>query len=254
MKNANLKKIGSQTAKRGFRNEIYVLEKFNNWQKDQLAQKWLKAMGYVIDEIENVKAIKLSNKYKADIQVKLTIYTEQNISIENLSIKLVSNPKGYNQVDKRWVDKYKEIWNIPDDIARLLKMFTGEISPDCCYQLKDKRRMFFNEMTLKDQQKILIFFSKNKKIIISDILKGRGEFSADWMLVILKIKDRNQWILKSIHYVMQLFSKDEVVITPRGNLKIGKITVQRKGGDGGRKTATMLQFKINPIQLFFSFL
>lgn len=34
------------------------------------------------------------------------------------------------------------------------------------------------------------------------------------------------------------------------NLKIGKITMQRKGGDNGRETAKMLQFKINPAELF----
>ena len=33
-------------------------------------------------------------------------------------------------------------------------------------------------------------------------------------------------------------------------LKIGRITMQRKGGDAGRETAKMLQFKINPVQLF----
>lgn len=34
------------------------------------------------------------------------------------------------------------------------------------------------------------------------------------------------------------------------NFKIGRITMQRKGGDNGRKTAQMLQFKINPAALF----
>jgi hypothetical protein len=40
------------------------------------------------------------------------------------------------------------------------------------------------------------------------------------------------------------------MITKGGNLKIGRITMQRKGGDGGRDTAKMLQFKINPMTLF----
>ena len=31
---------------------------------------------------------------------------------------------------------------------------------------------------------------------------------------------------------------------------VWKITMQRKGGDGGRITANMLQFKINPAELF----
>ena len=35
-----------------------------------------------------------------------------------------------------------------------------------------------------------------------------------------------------------------------GNLRIGRITMQRKGGDAGRATAKMLQFKINPVLLF----
>ena len=39
-------------------------------------------------------------------------------------------------------------------------------------------------------------------------------------------------------------------MTPRGSLKIGRITVQRKGGDNGRKTANMLQFKIDPTEIF----
>ena len=34
------------------------------------------------------------------------------------------------------------------------------------------------------------------------------------------------------------------------SLKIGKIGMQRKGGDGGRDTAKMLQFKVNPVELF----
>ncbi len=33
-------------------------------------------------------------------------------------------------------------------------------------------------------------------------------------------------------------------------MKIGRITVQRKGGDNERKTANMLQFKINPTEIF----
>jgi len=41
-----------------------------------------------------------------------------------------------------------------------------------------------------------------------------------------------------------------VRITNQGSLKIGKITMQRKGGDAGRGSAKMLQFKINPVELF----
>lgn len=51
---------------------------------------------------------------------------------------------------------------------------------------------------------------------------------------------------------MNLFGSGEVEITKQGNLKIGKIGMQRKGGDGGRKSSQMLQFKINPVELLKS--
>ncbi|STO99978.1 type II R-M system restriction endonuclease [Helicobacter canadensis] len=58
-----------------------------------------------------------------------------------------------------------------------------------------------------------------------------------------------QWILKPINEVINFYS-GEVRITEKGSLKIGKITIQRKGGDGGRESAKMLQFKLNPCELF----
>ena len=250
MKKTDLKVIGSYTAKGGFENENSIVAKFNNWKNNKDAQKWLVIMGYKLAEIEEVKAVKISNKYKTDVQVQITVYIKTAISTENLSIKLVSNPTGFNQVDKRWVKKYTEMWNIPKDIVQILKLFTGEALPKNYKSLKDKRRVFLNEISIKNQKKIVDFFSKNKILIISDILKGRGKYSAGWMLVILKSKDSNKWILKSINHVMNFFAEGTVKITSKGSLKMGRITVQRKGGDAGRETANMLQFKINPVKLF----
>ncbi len=181
--------------------------------------------------------------------MRITIKLKHQEDLQNLQVKLVSNPRGFNQIDKRWVDKYVELWNIPTDIAKILKAFTGEIKPTK-KGLKDKRRMLLTEMDKNDQDKVVNFFEKNKILIISDLLKGRGEFSADWVLVILRINKKSAWILKSINEVMNVFGSDDIRMTDRGSLKIGKILMQRKGGDNGRKTAQMLQFKINPVELF----
>ena len=247
----DLAKLGSETAKGGFRNEKDVIGRFNNWTKDEVAQKWLKAMGYKISDIEYVKASKVRGQYKADIQVRvrIVIKLKSQEDLQNLQVKLVSNPQGFNQIDKRWVDKYVELWNIPQDVARILKLFTGEIKPTK-KGLKDPRRMLLTEMGKSDQEKILNFFEKNKILIVSDLLKGRGEFSADWILVILKTNGESKWVLKSINEAMNVFGSGDVRITNQGSLKIGKIGMQRKGGDNGRDTAKMLQFKINPVELF----
>jgi len=166
-----------------------------------------------------------------------------------LQVKLVSNPQGFNQIDKRWVNRYVELWNIPDDIIKLLKLFTGEIKPTK-KNLKYSKRMLLSEMDKNDQKKIINFFEDNKILIVSDLLKGRGEFSADWVLVILKANNESRWILKSINEAMNVFGNGDIRITLQGSLKIGKIGMQRKGGDNGRDTAKMLQFKINPVELF----
>ena len=47
-------KLGSETAKNGFKNEKDIVLKFNNWKKDNEAKKWLKVMGYKLSEIEYV--------------------------------------------------------------------------------------------------------------------------------------------------------------------------------------------------------
>ena len=143
------------------------------------------------------------------------------------------------------------MWNIPKDIENILRLFTGKTEPRNKKMLKDQRRMLLTEMPPSDQEKIIRFFSKNKILVVSDVLKGRDKFAADWMLVILK-KDRDsyEWVLKDINTVMNIFGQGDVRITKQGSLKIGQIGMQRKGGDAGRESAKMLQFKINPCLLF----
>jgi hypothetical protein len=240
--------LGSQTAKNGFLNEDDIVIKFNNWAIDEDAKKWLLIMQYSLDNIEYVKALKL-NGFKTDVQVQVTVKLKNAIDAQNLQVKLVSNPKGFNQIDKRWVDKYVEMWNIPTVIVSIFKRYTGELNPTIAHP-KDKRRMFANEFSEVEQTQILKWLNQNKSLIVSDILKGRGQFSAEWMLVAQKTKTNSRWILKPMNFCLNHFGNGEVIITKKGNFKIGNIGMQRKGGDGGRKTANMLQFKVNPAELF----
>lgn len=240
--------LGSQTAKEGFKNEKDIVAKFNNWQFDKEAKLWLEIMGYDLKEIEVVKAVTIAG-HKTDVQAQVTIKLKEAIDVQNLQVKLVSNPKGFNQIDKRWTDKYVEMWEIPESITELLKLYTGEILPKIS-EPKDKRRTFANEFSVQDQKQLLTWLEENKSLIVSDILKGRGQFAAEWMLVAQKTAKEARWVLKPMNFCMNYFGYGEVLISERGTFKIGRITMQRKGGDGGRKTAQMLQFKINPAELF----
>lgn len=249
MNNNNIKdlvKRGSATAKGGFRNEDDVVDKFNNWEKDEDARKWLIIMDYNLNEIEKVEAVKITGSHKTDVQVKIKIYLKNIIAAENISVKLVSNPSGFNQIDKRWVDKYVELWSIPAKITKALKLFTGETKPRK-KRLKDSRRMFIDEMDKKTQKEIIDFFESNKFLVVADILKGRDKLAASWMLIY--IKPSNLWTLLPISLVINFYGNGEVCVSRDGSIRIGRITMQRKGGDSGRPTANMLQFKINPAQI-----
>jgi DNA-cytosine methyltransferase len=243
-------KLGSKTAKDGFKNEYFVVSCFNDWKNNHYAQKWLDVMGYHLEEIETVEAHKIDGSYKSDVQVEIRVLIKLKhlTDIQNLQVKLVSNKSGFNQIDKRWVETYQELWNMSNNVVRILKYFTGELEP---YKknTKDSRRMFVDELSQQDQETLFGFLKDNQTLIINDILKGRGKFSAEWMLVIIKDKYPMKWALKSINEVLNFFGNGEIKISPRGSINIGRITMQRKGGDNGRPSANMLQFKIDPTKL-----
>lgn len=204
-------------------------------------------MGYSIENIEYVEAQKLPNKYKSDVRVRVRIGLKHKKleDFQNLQIKLTTNLKGFNQIDKRYVSKYKNLWSIPDDISNLLKFFTGELLPNR-KNTKDTKRMYMNEFSNFQKCKIINFFEKNKIMIVNDLIRGSGIFSADWILVIFKKLKVLKWGLEPINYCLNLYGSGSVKITKRGSLRIGLITMQRKGGDKGAKSSTMLQFKIDP--------
>jgi hypothetical protein len=237
--------LGSQTAKNGFKNETEIAAKFNNWKTDEEARVWLGFMGSKLADIESVSATKPHGE-KADIQVK--VKTKSGEKVEGISIKLVSTNSGFNQIDKRWLAHYVKLWKVPADVEAALKLYLGEVKPNKASRNAD--RMYINEFDAETQKKIVDFFTTNKTEIMSDLFMGDGVYSAGWLMVALKSSAKPRWVLRSIDYVIKFYSDGPVEITRQGNLKIGHITMQRKGGDGGRETAKMLQFKINPALLF----
>ena len=279
----NKTKLGSKTAKGGFANEKDICKKFNNWITDNEAKEWLQIMGYNSDKIDSVKAMQIPTRIKkedlekfsiterdysefvkfkkSDAQIKIIIKIGSILKIENLSLKKVTIKKnklnsGFNQVDKRWVDAYQQIWHFDNEMATGLKLFTGEINPPkeitSRTKLRDKRRVYLDELPGQLRDKIVDFLKNNKILIVSDILKGRGGLSADWMLVTRydELQNITIWTLKDINTAMNFFGYGDVTVSKNGSLHIGKISMQRKGGDAGRPTANMLQFKFKPCELF----
>jgi hypothetical protein len=236
---------GSQTAKAGFRNEDEIRDKFNNWRNDVDARAWLSAMNYAVAEIESVSASKPHGE-KADVEVR--IKTKSGEKVEGISIKLVSSSTGFNQIDKRWLRQYASMWKMPADVVTALKLFVGETPP--AKPGRDAKRMYLNELDPTARLAVVDFFTANKDEIVSDLFAGDGIHAAGWVMVALKATSNTRWVIRSSADTIKFFAEGKVEITRAGNLKIGRVTMQRKGGDGGRETAKMLQFKINPALLF----
>jgi hypothetical protein len=236
--------LGSATAKNGFKNETDIQNKFNAWRTDADARGWLTAMGYSRADITSVTATKPSGE-KADVEV--TVKTKRGERTEGISIKLVSGTNGFNQVDKRWLAHYAKMWSMPAAVESALMLFVGETPPT-----KPGRaagRMYLDEIDDASQKAVIDFFSQHKAEIVSDLLQGDGPHAAGWLMVAFKATANTRWTLKRIADVIKFYSDGPVAITRGGNLKIGRITMQRKGGDGGRDTAKMLQFKVDPTLL-----
>jgi R.HinP1I restriction endonuclease len=236
--------LGSETAKGGFKNEDEIRDKFNNWKADADARAWLVAMNYSLADIESVLAAKPHGE-KADVEVR--IKTKAGEKKEGISIKLVSSPTGFNQIDKRWLATYAKRWKMPADVQTALKFFVGATLPSKVG--RDTKRMYLNELHPAAQKAVVDFFTANKDEIVSDLFAGDGIHAAGWVMIALKATANTRWVIRSSADTIKFFGDGKVEITRAGNLKIGRITVQRKGGDGGRETAKMLQFKINPALL-----
>lgn len=237
---------GSATAKGGFRNENDVRDKFINWREDEDARAWLAAIGYDTSTIKEVTAAKPSGE-KADVVVTVT-KSDGTPRRHGISIKLVSSPNGFNQIDKRWLRQYAKMWNMPSDIIAALRLYVGEDPP--VGKTRRPERMFLTEMSKEVQAAIVGFFSANKERIVADLLRGKGTGRADLFMVAWKPGRETRWKIVTADDAIRFFGDGPVEITRSGNLKIGRITMQRKGGDGGRETAKMLQFKMNPSLIF----
>lgn len=232
----------------GFKNEDWIVTEFNNWQRSYWAKNWLEAMGYVPDKIEHLCAQttrKMGYMNKADVLVLI------EDRVEWVSVKKFT--ASFNQIDKRWTDKYAEEWKMPQAVIDSFKKYCGEKGyrpADLHDTTEDSRRYRMHELSAKEREEVLSFLAKNQKRIVRSVVSGSGKASAKWMLI---VEEKNnapyRSAIISINRVIK-FCMGECSITNQGILKVGRLTIQRKGGDSGKKTAQMVQFKFSPRDLF----
>lgn len=235
----------SKGAKGGFQNEHDVIASFNAMTDEAII--WLRHMGHEPSTISKVNAYKAPPRVKPDIYVEIISRNGSETVTEKISVKLASNARGFNQIDRgRVLDRYSKLWqSLSSDAATGLRLFTGDLSP--LPGAGNKKRMLLPDLPEHLRDAIIDFFESQKVAVITDLLAGREPHKAEWFLAVNRSNHTSN--LRPMTAAIEYYSQGKVGLTPRGSLSIGRITAQRKGGDKGAPSANDLQFKFNPNEM-----
>jgi hypothetical protein len=236
--------IQSEAAHRGLDAEMALIEKINSHDPDctWIVEECCNSNGYGA-----FKAKKPGNKEKPDV---LLYDNPANIpAMKGISMKTYKPDVSFGQANRGSLETYVEELGISYGVAETLRAFVVKDN--------DGGRTMLNEAPGPEQDNLLQFFRLYQRQIISHVLRGKAKaaLKADWLMLheakdsgwISKVGNREFWHLYPMAKVIDCCCSEEPGITKAGNLILGLgLTLQRKGGDGGAKTANDLQFKLNP--------
>ena len=239
-----LSNVQSEAAHRGLDAEQALIEKFNHHDSDcmWIVEECCDTQGY-----GNFKAKKPGNREKPDV----LIYDDPSdiLAMKGISMKTYKPEVSFSQANRGSLETYVEELGMSYGVAETLRAFV--------VKNHQGERTMLNEAPISAQDELLRFFHLYQRQIISHVLRGKakGVLKADWLLLhetkdedwISKVGNRDSWHLYPMATVIDCCCTEAPSITKAGNLTLGLgLTLQRKGGDGGAKTANDLQFKLNP--------
>ena len=239
-----LSNIHSEAAHRGLDAEQALIERINNRDPDcaWVVEECCGTEGY-----GDFKAKKPGNREKPDV----LLYDDPAdiVAMKGISMKTYKPDVSFGQANRGSLDTYVEELGISYGVAETLRAFVMKNS--------EGERTMLKDAPASEQNELLNFFRVYQRQIISHVLRGKAKaaLKADWLLLheakendwISKVGNRSFWHLYPMAMVIDCCCSVAPAITKSGNLVLGLgLTMQRKGGDGGAKTANDLQFKLNP--------
>jgi len=237
----------SAAAQRGLKAESELINSINK-QTDECA--WIVEECCETSGYGNFGARKPSNKEKPDV----VLFDKKNVepSTKGISIKTYKPKVSFGQANRGTVETYIKDLGIPKNVAETLLAFT--------HKTQSGERVMLNQNSESDQTQLLEFFTKFQKQIISHILRGKelAPLKADWLLFHeakdeswkMHVGDKRFWKLYPMDQIIGCCLLTKPQINKNGNMILGTgLTMQRKGGDGGKDSANDLQFKIDPVEI-----
>ncbi len=239
-----LSNVQSEAAHRGLDAEQALIEKINRHDPDCM---WIVEECCDTEGYGNFKAKKPGNREKPDV----LIYDDPSdiLAMKGISMKTYKPEVSFSQANRGSLETYVEELGMSYGVAETLRAFV--------VKNHQGERTMLNDAPISAQDELLRFFQLYQRQIISHVLRGKakGVLKADWLLLhetkdedwISKVGNRECWHLYPMATVIDCCCTEAPSITKAGNLTLGLgLTLQRKGGDGGAKTANDLQFKLNP--------
>lgn len=239
-----LSNVQSEAAHRGLDAEHALIEKINRRDPDCM---WIVEECCDVEGYGQYKARKPGNREKPDV----LIYDDPSDipAMKGISMKSYKPDASFNQVNRSPLPTYVEELGISYGVAETLRAFVEKNHQGT--------RTMLNAAPISAQDELLRFFHLYQRQIISHVLRGKakGVLKADWLLLhetkdedwISKVGNPDCWHLYPMATVIDCCCTETPSITKAGNLILGLgLTLQRKGGDSGAKTANDLQFKLNP--------
>jgi hypothetical protein len=239
-----LSNVQSEAAHRGLDAEQALIEKINRHDPDC---RWIVEECCDTEGYGNFKAKKPGNREKPDV----LIYDDPSdiLAMKGISMKTYKPEVSFSQANRGSLETYVEELGMSYGVAVTLRAFV--------VKNHQGERTMLNEAPISAQDELLRFFQLYQRQIISHVLRGKakGVLKADWLLLhetkdedwISKVGKRDCWHLYPMATVIDCCCTETPSITKAGNLTLGLgLTLQRKGGDGGAKSANDLQFKLNP--------
>jgi hypothetical protein len=149
----------------------------------------------------------------------------------------------FNQIKRCSIASFKEEFDVPSDVVDILNKYT-----------EGKKKLLPGNYSPKELNRLLEFLNENRRHLLASAFTGQDKKpKANWLLLHewkfpnwrRNIGGKASSQLISMQKVLKLYEGIKVSYTKRGTITFGAgVTLQRKGGDSGAKTANDLQFKL----------
>ena len=232
----NLSYINSQTAKNGYMEEELVCSDLNSI---TVRQSFLPMLGNSYNECNRI-----NGSHKCDIQS-----TNQNLKAQVKKYKIGQ----FQQLDRHLISDFLETIPELDEISQILiNLIELPLLPNGTHVDKSKQRKKLCSSNYDNEtlDNFLVLFNNFKRRILEYAFYGNNnEMKPDYLIgVEYKKEKRVKIVTFKIEDIIDNLEKLDFKISPKKTVILlgdkGIISLQRKGGDSGKKTSNHLQIKI----------